>query len=108
MSNNNCLSTLGVHSDTKLPVVWMHFIKFADMSPEERAQFEFLGHVLNADRRLHGEIFTNAASIKKVKKSRRTGALVVGSIIGRMRAMGWRAGTTGGEQFWFDFVTNTC
>lgn len=75
----------------------MCFIKFEDMSEEERDNFQFLAEVMDADRKLHGEILTNAASIKTKKKSRRTGASVLSTIVGTMRGIGWRAATTAGN-----------
>lgn len=64
------------------PILWMHFIRFSDMTPEDREELQFVCDFMNKHRALHNPIFSNGACIRTKKATKK--------ILGDMYAAGWR------------------
>ncbi len=75
-----CQHLVGVENN--IPVLWMHFLPFSQMTEAEIAEFQYVCNFMHKHKSMHNAIYSNGACIRKGKTTKK--------IIGSMYAAGWR------------------
>lgn len=72
----------GAGVDQGVPVLWMYFLKFSNMTEADKEEFQFACDYMYRHKSMHTTIYCNGACIKKSKTTKK--------IVGTMYAAGWR------------------